>query len=88
MSGRLSELIRSVRACKTQAEERETIAKECATIRTLLKTAGTLAAGRPPSDEASDRGGYQITPRGTDVLPSCCIFTCWGIRPISGKWNA
>ncbi|SPQ95324.1 unnamed protein product (mitochondrion) [Plasmodiophora brassicae] len=39
MSGRLSELIRSVRACKTQAEERETIAKECATIRTLLKTA-------------------------------------------------
>jgi hypothetical protein len=31
------ELIRAVRACKTLAEERETIAKECAAIRTAFK---------------------------------------------------
>jgi hypothetical protein len=31
------ELIRAVRACKTLAEERDTIAKECAAIRTAFK---------------------------------------------------
>ncbi|KAK3281025.1 hypothetical protein CYMTET_11164 [Cymbomonas tetramitiformis] len=37
MSLRLRELIRSVRSCKTAAEERAVIAKECATIRTAFK---------------------------------------------------
>jgi AP-1 complex subunit gamma-1 len=37
MSARLRELIRSVRNCKTAAEERAVIAKECAAIRTALK---------------------------------------------------
>ena len=31
------DLIRAVRACKTAAEEREVIAKECASIRTAIK---------------------------------------------------
>jgi len=37
MSQRLRELIRAVRACKTAAEERAVIAKECALIRTAFK---------------------------------------------------
>lgn len=37
MSMKLRELIRAVRACKTAAEERATIAKECALIRTAIK---------------------------------------------------
>eukprot|EP00164_Ancoracysta_twista_P014375 GFYU01023394.1.p1 GENE.GFYU01023394.1~~GFYU01023394.1.p1 ORF type:complete len:164 (+),score=37.06 GFYU01023394.1:87-578(+) len=37
MSIRLRELIRNVRACKTAAEEREVISKECALIRTAFK---------------------------------------------------
>lgn len=37
MSVKLRELIRSVRACKTAAEERAVIAKECALIRTAIK---------------------------------------------------
>ena len=31
------DMIRSVRACKTAAEEREVVAKECAALRDLLK---------------------------------------------------
>jgi len=37
MSVRLRELIKAVRQCKTAAEEREIIAKECANIRTSFK---------------------------------------------------
>jgi len=37
MSIRLRELIRNVRACKTAAQERECISKECAAIRTSFK---------------------------------------------------
>ena len=37
MSQKLRELIRSVRACKTAAEERAVISKECALIRTAFK---------------------------------------------------
>lgn len=37
MSIKLRDLIRSVRACKTAAEERAVIAKECALIRTAIK---------------------------------------------------
>ena len=37
MSIRLRELIRNVRACKTQADERACIHKECAAIRTAFK---------------------------------------------------
>ena len=38
MSGKLRDLIRAVRACKTAAQERETIAKECATlVRTAMR---------------------------------------------------
>jgi AP-1 complex subunit gamma-1 len=37
MSMKLRELIRGVRACKTAAEERAVIAKECALIRTAFK---------------------------------------------------
>lgn len=40
MSVKLRELIRSVRACKTAADERAVIAKECALIRTSFKAAG------------------------------------------------
>ena len=40
MSIKLRELIRAVRACKTAAEERATIAKECALIRTAFKEQG------------------------------------------------
>jgi len=39
MSMKLRELIRSVRACKTAADERAVIAKECALIRTSFKAA-------------------------------------------------
>jgi len=39
MSVKLRELIRSVRACKTAADERAVIAKECALIRTSFKAA-------------------------------------------------
>jgi AP-1 complex subunit gamma-1 len=57
MSIKLRELIRAVRACKTAAEERATIAKECALIRTAFKEQGVfmrtrhlvgLPAVRPP----------------------------------------
>jgi hypothetical protein len=37
MSVRLRELIKVVRSCKTAAEERAVIAKECAAIRTAFK---------------------------------------------------
>jgi AP-1 complex subunit gamma-1 len=37
MSIKLRDLIRSVRACKTAAEERAVISKECALIRTAIK---------------------------------------------------
>jgi AP-1 complex subunit gamma-1 len=37
MSIKLRELIRSIRACKTAAEERAVIAKECALIRTAFR---------------------------------------------------
>jgi hypothetical protein len=37
MSVKLRELIRSVRACRTAAEERGVISKECALIRTSFK---------------------------------------------------
>jgi len=37
MSIKLRELIRSIRACKTAAEERAVIARECALIRTAFK---------------------------------------------------
>ena len=37
MSIRLRELIRNVRSCKTQADERACIHKECASIRTAFK---------------------------------------------------
>ena len=37
MSIRLRELIRNVRSCKTQADERGCINKECAAIRTAFK---------------------------------------------------
>lgn len=37
MSIRLRELIRNVRSCKTQADERSCIHKECASIRTAFK---------------------------------------------------
>ncbi|CAM9769250.1 unnamed protein product [Choristocarpus tenellus] len=37
MSIRLRQLIKKVRACKTAAEERSVIAKECALIRTAFK---------------------------------------------------
>ena len=37
MSIQLRELIRNVRACKTMSEERATITKECALIRTAFK---------------------------------------------------
>lgn len=37
MAMKLKELIRAVRACKTAAEERGVITKECAMIRTAIK---------------------------------------------------
>ena len=37
MSAKLRDLIRAVRACKTSAEERAAISKECALIRTAFK---------------------------------------------------
>jgi AP-1 complex subunit gamma-1 len=40
MSLKLVELIRKVRACKTAAEERSVISKECAEIRTAIKDEG------------------------------------------------
>lgn len=41
MSIKLRELIRSVRACKTAAEERAVVAQECALIRTAFKEEDT-----------------------------------------------
>jgi AP-1 complex subunit gamma-1 len=41
MSIRLRELIRNVRACKTAAEERAVIAKECALIRSAFRDEDT-----------------------------------------------
>lgn len=41
MSVKLRELIRSVRACKTAAEERGVVAQECARIRTAFKEEDT-----------------------------------------------
>lgn len=46
MSIKLRELIRAVRACKTAAEERATIAKECALIRTAFKEQGLCVCTR------------------------------------------
>ncbi len=40
MSCRLRDLIRSVRACKTQADERAVVIKESALIRTAFKDDG------------------------------------------------
>jgi hypothetical protein len=40
MSLKLRDLIRKVRACKTAAEERSVISKECAEIRTAIKDEG------------------------------------------------
>eukprot|EP00954_Amorphochlora_amoebiformis_P014001 1098042-Amorphochlora_amoeboformis.AAC.1 len=42
MSIKLRELIRNVRACKSAAEERKVIFKECANIRTSFKEKGFL----------------------------------------------
>ena len=40
MATKLRDLIRSVRACRTQAEEKAVIAKECADIRTSFRSKG------------------------------------------------
>jgi hypothetical protein len=39
------ELIRAVRACKTAAEERDTVAKECAAVRTAFKVLNPPLSG-------------------------------------------
>ena len=39
-SSKLRELIRAVRGCKTAAEERAVITKECAVCRTQIKDSG------------------------------------------------
>ena len=59
MSVKLRELIRSVRACKTAADERAVIAKECALIRTSFKAAGREKGGNRVEKERgrNERGG-------------------------------
>jgi AP-1 complex subunit gamma-1 len=48
MSIKLRDLIRQVRACKTAAEERAVVLKECAEIRTAIKEEGTHYPYTPP----------------------------------------
>jgi len=57
MSVKLRELIRSVRACKTAADERAVIAKECALIRTSFKAAGQEGEQRGARTREERRGG-------------------------------
>eukprot|EP00850_Spirogloea_muscicola_P007406 SM000037S13541 [mRNA] locus=s37:534342:540282:+ [translate_table: standard] len=45
MGSRLRDMIRAVRACKTAAEERAVIAKECAALRAAFRDADAGAAG-------------------------------------------
>ena len=49
------ELIRAVRACKTAAEERDTVAKECAAVRTAFKVPN------PPLSGVWDLGSVKIS---------------------------
>lgn len=67
MSIKLRELIRNVRACKTAAEERAVIAKECALIRTVFKSggkAGSLALPLSRSDRPT------LVPVCRELVPS------------------
>ena len=45
MSIKLRELIRNIRACKTKAEERAVVARECAHIRTAFKDGDNQSHG-------------------------------------------
>ena len=55
MSIKLRDLIRSVRACKTAAEERAVISKECALIRTAIKEEDEKKPDKPDSAKAVDQ---------------------------------
>jgi AP-1 complex subunit gamma-1 len=52
------ELIRAVRACKTLAEERDTIAKECAAIRTAFKDEDNPYRQKKKSQKDSVYSGF------------------------------
>ena len=77
MSVKLRELIRSVRACKTAADERAVIAKECALIRTSFKAAGTntgnstttTRTGGQRGDTMDDDTGAGHTPSAKPTRP-------------------
>ena len=96
------DLIRNVRACKTAAEERAVISKECAQIRTAFKeednefrhrNVAKLVRVAPPSPRCR-QFGTQPAAR----LPAAhltrrlawrrsCSFTCWATRRTSVTWS-
>ena len=61
---KLRDLIRNVRACRTIAEEKAVIAKECADIRTSFKSKGMLSLV------------YLIH---VSLPMCCCFFSCFNI---------
>ncbi len=84
MSVKLRELIRSVRACKTAADERAVIAKECALIRTSFKAAGQTERERRCSagaelllqrllHSAFGHSGSSMAPL---CAPGCTVLIC------------
>jgi hypothetical protein len=84
MSIRLRDLIKVVRSCKTAAEERAVIAKECAAIRTAFKDEDS--ENRYIANMHMQSYSYL---RSSDIamLQNYCTYTCWDTQLTLVKWN-
>jgi hypothetical protein len=92
---KLKNLIHAIRACKTAADEREVVNKECAVVRCLR------SLGRDWRDCAMRYSGSCRKPLGRFVIalgakipnidvamsPSSCTSTCWATQLTLVSWS-